>query len=395
MSSHDLFRVVMYGCAFAMLSAGAGPAAAQVVFDSPWGTDRDVAVNDDRTPWYSFFGLGSEAWLPRDGSLPMVGGLTISPTSPDDENVIKFVSPDAAAGDFNLTYTVAPNSGSPRGNAAFTWGYNNSFDGGREVLAEPALCHRIESYYRPSPDTGPGGPYLEAHLQYTATDGNIYRPQSLLVRRGVTPPVFFGALEHHTLTISTPGTLANPGLARLFMTFSRTGSVNYAHLHNDATNNTLLTAAANNRPFLQQLNATGTAYVSLPYVNSSNRLQVDTDVTLADQVDFALSTTTGSMIGTAATQKLGFWGATPKVQPSGANQAAVSAPATFTVANNTFANLAVSSTYRRSEVEALRDTCEQLADDCRALRDKVAEYERLLTELRRVMVETGIMKGSP
>lgn len=36
--------------------------------------------------------------------------------------------------------------------------------------------------------------------------------------------------------------------------------------------------------------------------------------TLAD-VDLVLGTTTGTKLGTAATQKLGFWGATPVVRP--------------------------------------------------------------------------------
>lgn len=47
------------------------------------------------------------------------------------------------------------------------------------------------------------------------------------------------------------------------------------------------------------------------------------DDTLAEGVDWALGTATGSMIGTAAAQKLGFHGATPVVQRAGAAQAAV------------------------------------------------------------------------
>lgn len=38
--------------------------------------------------------------------------------------------------------------------------------------------------------------------------------------------------------------------------------------------------------------------------------------TLADGANIALNTTTGTKIGTAATQKLGLWNATPIVQPS-------------------------------------------------------------------------------
>jgi hypothetical protein len=38
-------------------------------------------------------------------------------------------------------------------------------------------------------------------------------------------------------------------------------------------------------------------------------------VTFAAAVDFVFDGTTGTMIGTATTQKLGFWGVTPVVQP--------------------------------------------------------------------------------
>lgn len=39
-------------------------------------------------------------------------------------------------------------------------------------------------------------------------------------------------------------------------------------------------------------------------------------LTLADAINIATNTSTGSKIGTAATQKIGFWNATPVVQPS-------------------------------------------------------------------------------
>lgn len=39
-------------------------------------------------------------------------------------------------------------------------------------------------------------------------------------------------------------------------------------------------------------------------------------ITLADAIDFTFNTTTGTKIGTGATQKIGFWNATPAVQPA-------------------------------------------------------------------------------
>ena len=55
------------------------------------------------------------------------------------------------------------------------------------------------------------------------------------------------------------------------------------------------------------------------------------DTTLAEGVDFAVGTATGTKIGTGATQKLGFFGATPVVQPSALTQ-------TFSTADATHAN---------------------------------------------------------
>lgn len=46
-------------------------------------------------------------------------------------------------------------------------------------------------------------------------------------------------------------------------------------------------------------------------------------LTLGDGQNIPLGTTTGTKLGTATTQKLGFWNATPVVQPSSANQTAV------------------------------------------------------------------------
>jgi hypothetical protein len=46
-------------------------------------------------------------------------------------------------------------------------------------------------------------------------------------------------------------------------------------------------------------------------------------LTLGDTVNIVLNTGTGSTIGTATSQKLGFYGITPKIQPSSASQAAV------------------------------------------------------------------------
>lgn len=55
-------------------------------------------------------------------------------------------------------------------------------------------------------------------------------------------------------------------------------------------------------------------------------------ITIADAKDVILNTTTGTKIGTAVTQKLGFFNATPVVQPAAAAQAAAPAGGTGTAA---------------------------------------------------------------
>lgn len=56
-----------------------------------------------------------------------------------------------------------------------------------------------------------------------------------------------------------------------------------------------------------------TSYLKIVTTNSGEKIVASKKVELAD-VDLALGTTTGTKIGTATAQKLGFWGATPVVQ---------------------------------------------------------------------------------
>lgn len=49
------------------------------------------------------------------------------------------------------------------------------------------------------------------------------------------------------------------------------------------------------------------------------------NTTIADAKNVVLNATTGTQIGTAANQKLGVWGATPIIQPSGAGEGSGSA----------------------------------------------------------------------
>lgn len=63
-------------------------------------------------------------------------------------------------------------------------------------------------------------------------------------------------------------------------------------------------------------------------------------VTITDGKNFQFGQTTGSKLGSAATEKLAFWGATPIVQPASANQADVTqtAGATYTATEQAMLN---------------------------------------------------------
>jgi len=62
-----------------------------------------------------------------------------------------------------------------------------------------------------------------------------------------------------------------------------------------------------------------------------NTPTIGTSVTLSDSVTIAAGTTTGLKVATGTAQKLGFWNATPVVQPSAYTQ-------TYSTANKTHAN---------------------------------------------------------
>jgi hypothetical protein len=87
-------------------------------------------------------------------------------------------------------------------------------------------------------------------------------------------------------------------------------------------------------------------------------------------------------IGSSAGSKIGFWGAAPVMQPSGAAQAVV----TLGNTDGEIGGLTISDPPTQAEVQALRDKCEELADDVRAL-------ATLVHALRGALLALGILKG--
>jgi hypothetical protein len=74
-----------------------------------------------------------------------------------------------------------------------------------------------------------------------------------------------------------------------------------------------------------------------------------------------------TQVGGSASARVGFWGATPVVQPSGADQAAVT-PGNVDGAT---CGLMISDPSTLPDVQTLRDKAEELADDVRALATRV------------------------
>lgn len=60
----------------------------------------------------------------------------------------------------------------------------------------------------------------------------------------------------------------------------------------------------------------GGAYDATPYFYSNGTVEFADSIRMTDAKNIILTTTTGTKIGTATTQKLGFWNATPVVQPT-------------------------------------------------------------------------------
>lgn len=117
--------------------------------------------------------------------------------------------------------------------------------------------------------------------------------------------------------------------------------------------------------------ATGTALRALV-----TRLTLDSTglITLADVVNFAFNTGTGTKFGTATGQKMGFWNVAPVIQPAHANQAALTNSSGGTY-DGTLA--AISGTGADA-----------------AINNNFTDIFTLLDAMRTAMVNSGMMKGA-
>jgi hypothetical protein len=116
----------------------------------------------------------------------------------------------------------------------------------------------------------------------------------------------------------------------------------------------------------------------------TNRLTINNagDFTFFDGADFILGTTTGTKIGTATTQKIGFYNATPIVRPSAYTQTystadkTVAAQTAAALTNNTggtvsttLAAITAGAIYTQADMLAVKNALASLADQFNKLRN--------------------------
>jgi hypothetical protein len=125
------------------------------------------------------------------------------------------------------------------------------------------------------------------------------------------------------------------------------------------------------------------------------------NVTMGDADNIILNTTTGTKIGTAVGQKIGFWNVTPVVQPAAAGQAAAAAQtqdsltdSTGGTASTTLAAITAGAAYAQADLTAIKNAIASLASQLAKIRTDVANIKTLQDASRTALVNTGIMKGA-
>lgn len=141
-------------------------------------------------------------------------------------------------------------------------------------------------------------------------------------------------------------------------------------------------------------------------------------VDMADGGNLVLGATTGTKIGTATSQKLGFWNVTPIIQPAGAAQGAASAQTQDALTDNgggtadgtveavtTFTPSvawngssvypsAADATAIAAAITAAKNNMKEVTTELAKIRTDIANIKTLEDAIRTALVNTGIMKGA-
>jgi len=100
------------------------------------------------------------------------------------------------------------------------------------------------------------------------------------------------------------------------------------------------------------------SYLKFTTTNSGEKVVLGKDLDISGDHDLIIGTSTGTKIGTAATQKIGFFNATPVVQQSGVNEGTgfTAGSGTPTKDDSTFTGNVGSTAYRINDiVKALKN----------------------------------------
>jgi hypothetical protein len=119
----------------------------------------------------------------------------------------------------------------------------------------------------------------------------------------------------------------------------------------------------------------------------------------------ALDASVGTKIGTNANQLLGFWNATPVVQPAAAAQAAAAAQTQDTLTDSTggsasttlaviTAPAANDTTSLTDDMTAVKNALASLAAQLALVKTDVANIKTLQDATRTALVNTGLIKGA-
>ena len=128
-------------------------------------------------------------------------------------------------------------------------------------------------------------------------------------------------------------------------------------------------------------------------------------VTMGDADDIILATGTGTKIGTAVGQKLGFYNKTPVVQPAAAAQVAAAAQTQDAVTDSTGGSVSTTlaaitapaanaTTSLTDDMTAVKNALASIAAQLAKIKTDVANIKTLQDAERTALVDLGLIKGA-
>ena len=164
---------------------------------------------------------------------------------------------------------------------------------------------------------------LYAHYKHMSNTSDVALASSILAYvEGNSLNSMGEGVIFHSRGVNMPGTMTGSPYTLYAKAHSIASDVNNYHLFLEA-----LSGTAGKNFEIWMAEASGIYFrQATEYIRSNNagiiafaaatKLKIETDMEFDDAKNIIINTTTGTKIGTGTTQKLGFWNATPIVQPS-------------------------------------------------------------------------------